>query len=73
MLNLNFIYPEIFLAVSIMALLLIGVFKKKSSNLIYNLTIISLLISLALIFNFPIGESLELFKNSYKIDYLASF
>ena len=54
-----------------MALLLIGVFK-KSSNLIYNLTIISLLISLALIFNFPIGESLELFKIVIKL-IIASF
>jgi NADH-quinone oxidoreductase subunit N len=28
---------------------------------------------LALIFNFPINENIELFNNSYKIDYLSSF
>jgi NADH-quinone oxidoreductase subunit N len=56
-----------------MILLIIGVFKKNSSNLIYNLSIISLLICLALIFNFPINENIELFNNSYKIDYLSSF
>ena len=73
MINLNFIYSEIFLCLSIMILLIIGVFKKNSSNLIYNLSIISLLGCLALIFNFPINENIELFNNSYKIDYLSSF
>jgi len=73
MINLNFIYSELFLAISIMTLLIVGVFKKNSSTLIYNLSIISLLICLALIFNFPISENVELFKNSYKIDYLSSF
>ena len=73
MTNLNFIYSEIFLAISIMALLIIGVFKKNSSNLIYNLSIVSLLGCLALIFNFPINENIELFNGSYKIDYLSSF
>ena len=73
MINLNFIYSELFLALSIMTLLIVGVFKKNSSILIYNLSIISLLICLALIFNFPINENVELFKNSYKIDYLSSF
>jgi len=73
MVNLNFIYPEIFLSISIMSLLIIGVFKKNSSNLVFNLSVISLLISLALIFNFPINTNIELFNNSYKIDYLSSF
>ena len=72
MVNLNFIYSELFLAISIMVLLMIGVFKKNSSILIYNLSIISLLASLALIFNFPINENTELFNDSYKIDYLSS-
>ena len=73
MTDLNFIYSELFLAISIMSLLIIGVFKKNSSNLIYNLSIISLLGCLALIFSFPINENAELFNNSYKIDYLSSF
>ena len=61
MINLNFIYSELFLAISIMALLIIGAFKKNSSVLIYNLSIISLLACLTLIFNFPINENTELF------------
>ena len=73
MTNLNFIYSEIFLSISIMSLLIIGVFKKNSPNLIYNLSIISLLVCLALIFNFPINENTELFNYSYKVDYLSSY
>jgi len=73
MTNLNFIHSEIFLSISIMSLLIIGVFKKNSPNLIYNLSIISLLVCLALIFNFPINENTELFNYSYKVDYLSSY
>ena len=73
MTNLNFIYSEIFISISIMSLLIIGVFKKNSPNLIYNLSIISLLTCLALIFNFPTNENTELFNDSYKVDYLSSY
>ena len=73
MTNLNLIFPEIFISLAIMFLLIVGVFKKNSSNLIYNLTIISLLIALALTFNYPIETELSLFNESYKIDYLSTF
>ena len=73
MINLNFIYSEIFLCIAIMTLLLIGVFKKNSSYLIYNLSILSLFGCLALIFSFPINSNIELFNNSYKIDYLSTY
>jgi len=72
MINLNFIYSEIFICLAIMILLIIGVFKKNSSYLIYNLSILSLFVCLALILNFPIDSDVELFNNSYKIDYLSS-
>ena len=72
MINLNFIYSEMFLSISIMFLLLIGVFKKDSSNFIYNLSIITLFICLILIFNFPFVTEATLFNESYKIDYLSS-
>ena len=73
MINLNFIYSEIFLCLSIMILLLIGVFKKSSSYLIYNLSILSLFGCLALIFSFPINTNIELFNNGYKIDFLSTY
>ena len=73
MTNLNLIFPEIFISLAIMFLLIVGVFKKNSSNLIYNLTVISSLIALALTFNYPIETELTLFNESYKIDYLSTF
>ncbi len=73
MINLNFIYSEIFLALSIMALLLIDVFKKNSSTLIYNLSIISLFSCLALMFSFPFNVNIKLFNESYQIDNLSTF
>ena len=71
--NLNFIYPELFILLSILFLLVLGVFKKKSSNLIYNLSIISLIITLALIFSYPLESNASLFNETYKIDFLSSF
>ena len=73
MININYVYSEIFLAISIMALLIIGVFKKNSSTLIYNLSIISLIVSLILMFSFPFDEDMDLFNRSFKIDRLSSF
>ena len=37
MMNLDLIFPEIFLALAIMSLLMIGVFKRNSEKLVYNL------------------------------------
>ena len=71
--NLNFIYPEIFISLSILFLLLLGVFKKKSSNLIFNLSIVSLITTLALIFSYPSESNVNLFNSTYKIDFLSSF
>ncbi len=71
--NLQFIFPEIFLSLMIMLFLIIGVFKKNSSNLIYNLSTITLIILLALIFNLSSVQDTSLFNNSYKIDKLSTF
>ena len=71
--NLNLILPEIFISLVLMFLLIFGVFKKNSSGLIYNLTIISLLILLVLIINLNSIEETFLFNESYKIDYLSTF
>ena len=71
--NFNFVIPEIFISLSIMFLLIFGVFKKNSSSLVYFLSIISLIISLGLIINFPNNEEFYLFNDSYKIDQLTIF
>ena len=71
--NLNFISPEIFISLSIMFLLILGVFKKNSSNLINNFSIGVLLITGILILNNTLNENVNLFNGSYVIDYLSSF
>ena len=71
--NLNLILPEIFISLAIMLFLIIGVFKKRSSSLIYNLTTISLVILLAIVFNLNSIPETSLFSESYKIDNLSNF
>ena len=71
--NFQYILPEIFISVSIMLFLLVGVFKKNSGSLIYNLSNISLVILLALIINLSSLDTIYLFNNSYLIDNLSNY
>ena len=71
--NLNFIYPEFFISLTIMFLLLLGVFKKNSQNLIHNISVGSLLIAGILIYNNRIEENIFLFNSSYVVDDLSSY
>jgi NADH-quinone oxidoreductase subunit N len=49
--NLNILLPEIFLTLSIFSILMIGVFVKKSFNLIFNLTSLIIILTIAIILN----------------------
>ena len=71
--NFQYILPEIFISISIMLLLLVGVFKKNSASLIYNLSNISLVILLALIINLSSLDTIYLFNESYLIDNLSNY
>ena len=72
--NLNLVLPEIFISLAIMFLLILGVFKKDSSKLIHNFSLIILLITGGIIFNETLTvENILLFNGSIVIDYLASF
>ena len=72
--NLNLVFPEIFLSLSIMFLLILGVFKKNSSVLIQNISLVVLLITTVIVFNETIEiEKKFLFNSSITIDYLSSF
>jgi len=74
MINLSFIIPEIFISLSVMFLLILGVFKKNSFELIHNLSIIVLLITAVIVFNETLDiEKILLFNGSVVIDYLSSF
>ena len=73
MTNLQLVFPEIFLSLSIMFLLILGVFKKNSSKIIQNLSLVVLLITAVITFNETIGiKEVKLFNNSIIIDYLSS-
>ena len=72
--NLQLVFPEIFLSLSIMFLLILGVFKKNGSRLIQNISLTILLITAVITFNETIGiKQTLLFSNSIIIDYLSSF
>ena len=71
--NINLIFPEIFISIFLMILLILGVFKKNSSSIIYNLSVLSLIILLALILNLPQNTTENLFNKSYVIDHLSIY
>ena len=70
--NLNILFPEIFLALSIFTILMVGVFTKKSFNLIFNLSSLIIIITMAIIFNN--GNSAEkIFLDSFVRDEFSNF
>ena len=74
MTNLALVFQEIFLTLSIMLLLILGVFKKNSSKLIQNISLIILLITSVITLNETLGiQETLLFNSSVVIDYLSSF
>ncbi|MDC1113151.1 NADH-quinone oxidoreductase subunit NuoN [Candidatus Pelagibacter sp.] len=72
--NLNLILPEIFISLSIMFLLILGVFLKDGSKLIFNISLLVLLITAIITINetFSINR-MTLFNDSVVIDYMSSF
>ena len=70
--SIVFIFPELFLSLAIMILLMFGVFVKKSFKLVYLLTILSLIFTIILIFNLPEGTT-KIFNESYIIDKFSIF
>ena len=72
MYTIIYILPELFLSAAIMALLMIGVFIKKSFKLVYLLTILSLMFVIVLVLNQP-NEIETIFNESYIIDKLSIF
>ena len=71
--NLNLILPEIFISLSIMFLLILGVYKKEGTKLTFNISLLVLLITAIITFNetFAISRT-TLFNDSVVIDYMAS-
>jgi len=70
--NLNILLPEIFLTLSIFSILMIGVFLKNSFNLIFNLSSIIIIITIAIIFNRTNIEE-KIFLDSFTRDAFSNF
>ena len=60
--NLNIMLPEIFLSLAIFSILLIGVFIKKSFNIIFNLTSLIIVVTIAIIMTGPNNEEKIFFR-----------
>ena len=71
--NLYFITPELFISLSVMALLVLGVFKNNSSKIIFYFSCLIILVSLAINLNINITQTIFLFNNSYLVDQLSLF
>tara|TARA_Y100000590_G_C15728529_1_gene1016161 strand:+ start:370 stop:1782 length:1413 start_codon:yes stop_codon:yes gene_type:complete len=67
-----YILPELFLSLTIMFLLMLGVFIKKSFKLVNLLAILSLIFAIVLVLNQP-NEVIKLFNESYIVDRLSVF
>ena len=70
--NLNILLPEIFLTLSIFSILMIGVFIKNSFNLIFNLTSLIILLTIAIILNSSNNVE-KIFLNSFTRDTFSNF
>jgi len=71
--NLNLVLPEIFISLSIMFLLVLGVFKNDSSKIIFNISLLVLLIASIITLNETFSiDRITLFNNSVVIDHMSS-
>ena len=71
--NIELIFPEIFISLSIMFLLILGVFKKNGKKIIHNISLLVLLITAVITFNETLSiNPRTLFNESIIIDYLSS-
>ena len=70
--NLNILLPEIFLTLSIFSILMIGVFVKKSFNLIFNLSLLIIILTIAIIFNNSNNEE-KIFLESFTRNAFSNF
>ena len=70
--NLNILIPEIFLSLSIFSILMIGVFLKKSFNIIFNLSSLIIIVTIAIIISSPNSEK-KIFLESFTRDAFSNY
>ncbi len=70
--NLNIMFPEIFLSLSVFSILMLGVFIKKSFNLVFNLTTLIIIVTISIILTSPNNEE-KIFLNSFTRDAFSNY
>tara|TARA_Y100000590_G_scaffold24804_1_gene28208 strand:- start:4396 stop:5808 length:1413 start_codon:yes stop_codon:yes gene_type:complete len=70
--TIMYILPELFLSITIMFILMVGVFVKKSFKLVSLLSVLSLIFTIILVLNQP-QEVVKVFNESFIIDNLSIF
>ena len=70
--NLNILLPEIFLSLSTLSILMLGVFIKKSFNIIFNLTSLILVLTIGIILNSPSTQE-KIFLDSFIRDNFSNY
>ncbi len=70
--NLNIMFPEIFLSLSIFTILMVGVFIKKSFNLVFNLTSLIIIVTILIILTSPYDEE-RIFLDSFIRDSFSNY
>ena len=70
--NLDIMFPEIFLSLSIFSILMIGVFIKNSFNLIFYLTSIIIIITISIILTNP-NNTEKIFLDSFVRDSFSNY
>ena len=70
--NINLLYPELFISITLLVLLMLGVFKRNSFNAVSKLTSFALLLTIPIVF-VNSSSSFKLFSNNYAVDELSSF
>ena len=70
--NLNILIPEIFLSLSTFSILMIGVFLKKSFNIIFNLSSLIIIFTIAIIISSPNSEE-KIFLESFTRDAFSNY
>ena len=70
--NLYIIFPEVFLSLSIFSILMVGVFIKKSFNIVFNLTSLILIVTISIILTSPSNEE-KIFLGSFIRDEFSNY
>ena len=70
--NFSIILPEIFLSLSVFSILMIGVFIKDSFNLVFNLTMMIILITITIVLTSPSNKE-KIFLDSFIRDAFSNY